>query len=450
MHAKPSSRLLLAYGEGLFAIAVGLFFRWYLSPLLGDRAMYSTYLPAVMVAAYFGGLARSYSDADSRRGPELFIDRTFFAFELKGVGDSFAMGLFLLTGAFISVLAELLHRTQHRLLAERARRGEAALRQTEDRFRALVQNSSDIICIFAADGTILYLTPSVKRVLGFSPEDRIGKNMYGEPIIHPDDIAATRKFIETVLSSPSIASTIEFRLRHVDGSWRDIEAIVQSFLDEPSVGGLVASYRDITDRKRAEVSTRKSERQWQDLTEALPQLVWSATPDGACDYFSTQWTEHTGIPETHLLGWQWLETLHPDDRDVTRKLWINSVAGHGAYDVEYRVRRSDGEYRWFKTRGVPIQNSTGNVVKWFGTCTDFTDAKLAEEEFACQRVCRVGQPSQGRIPGKRQSRDSHAYERYPRNDAPSSKCAARKQSAAMFTDRQDCGRQLTIDYRRFA
>jgi len=74
-----------------------------------------------------------------------------------------------------------------------------------------------------------------------------------------------------------------------------------------------------------------------------------------------------------------METLHPDDREPTRQLWTNSVAGRGPYDVEYRVRRMDGEYRWFKTRGVPIRDSEGSVFKWFGTCTDITDGKRVEE-----------------------------------------------------------------------
>src|SRR6202020_2776107 len=138
---------------------------------------------------------------------------------------------------------------------------------------------------------------------------------------------------------------------------------------------------DITDRKRAEEKLREGERRWRSLTEALPQLVWSATPDGACDYFSMQWTQHTGVPEDRLLGWQWMETLHPDDREPTRRLWTNSVAGRGPYDVEYRVRRTDGEYRWFKTRGAPIRDSEGGILKWFGTCTDITEGKLAAEEL---------------------------------------------------------------------
>jgi PAS domain S-box-containing protein len=136
---------------------------------------------------------------------------------------------------------------------------------------------------------------------------------------------------------------------------------------------------NITSLERAEEALRENEQRWRSLTEALPQLVWSATPDGACDYFSAQWTEHTGFAEADLLGWRWLETLHPEDREPTRQFWLGSVAERHPYDVEYRVRRRDGEYRWFKTRGVPIRDGSGTIIKWFGTCTDITDLRKTEE-----------------------------------------------------------------------
>src|SRR5260370_38007775 len=74
-----------------------------------------------------------------------------------------------------------------------------------------------------------------------------------------------------------------------------------------------------------------------------------------------------------------MEVLHQDDRENTRKFWADSVAGHGPYDVEYRVRGRDGGYGWLKTRGTPIRDSEGRIIKWFGTCTDITDRKRAEE-----------------------------------------------------------------------
>ena len=132
-------------------------------------------------------------------------------------------------------------------------------------------------------------------------------------------------------------------------------------------------------RRRAEEALRESEQRWRSLTEALPQLVWGAGPDGGCDYFSTQWTNYTGVAERDLLGWRWMETLLPDDREPTRRFWTESVAGRQPYDVEYRIRRSDGTYGWFKARGTPIRDTEGRIAKWFGTCTDITDRKRAEQ-----------------------------------------------------------------------
>src|SRR5258707_726609 len=128
-----------------------------------------------------------------------------------------------------------------------------------------------------------------------------------------------------------------------------------------------------------EETLRESEQRWRNLTEALPQLVWSATPDGASDYVSPQWTEYTGVAESELLGTRWMDVLHPDDRQSTQQIWTDSVAGRRAYDVEYRVRRHDGAYGWFKTRGVPIRDSNGDIVKKLGSCTDITYRKRAEE-----------------------------------------------------------------------
>src|SRR6266481_1983919 len=153
----------------------------------------------------------------------------------------------------------------------------------------------------------------------------------------------------------------------------------------------------MTRQKQAEEALRESEQRWRSLTEALPQLVWSATPDGTCDYFSAQWTEHTGIAEADLLGWQWLETLHPDDREPTRHFWLESVAGHHSYDIEYRVRRRDGEYRWFKTRGVPVRDGNGAITKWFGTGTDITE--LRETQEALRERERELDSLMGHVPG---------------------------------------------------
>lgn len=122
-----------------------------------------------------------------------------------------------------------------------------------------------------------------------------------------------------------------------------------------------------------------SEQRWRIMAEALPNLVWTDLPNGECDWLSSQWRKYTGIPEEELLGVRWLDrVIHPEDRARTLACWQAACADRGNYDLEYRIRRHDGVYRWFKTRGVPIRDDEGNIVYWFGTCTDIEDQKDAE------------------------------------------------------------------------
>jgi PAS domain S-box-containing protein len=111
----------------------------------------------------------------------------------------------------------------------------------------------------------------------------------------------------------------------------------------------------------------------------LPQLVWTCRADGPCDYLSPQWVAYTGIPEASQLGYGWLEQLHPEDRGRVMAEWSAAVPTGGPFDIEFRIRRHDGVYRWFRTRAVPMRDADGRVAKWFGSNTDIDDARQAEE-----------------------------------------------------------------------
>jgi PAS domain S-box-containing protein len=136
--------------------------------------------------------------------------------------------------------------------------------------------------------------------------------------------------------------------------------------------GMVVTFLDISDLKGIN-------QRLQTMTEVIPQLIWTCLPDGRCDYLSPQWITFTGIPENEQLGVKWLEVVHPDDKDRVNKEWTGAIKGLNPYDVEYRIRRHDGEYRWFKTRGVPVRDSRGEITYWFGTSTDI-DAQIKLEE----------------------------------------------------------------------
>ena len=132
-------------------------------------------------------------------------------------------------------------------------------------------------------------------------------------------------------------------------------------------------------RKRVEEALRASEHRYRAVTEAIPQLVWTALPDGSCDYASSQWEEYTGLPAKESLGELWTQLVHPDDRERVPVAWSQAVESGVAADFDCRLRGQDGLYRWFKVRAVPLRDEAGQVVKWFGTCTDITVLVEARE-----------------------------------------------------------------------
>jgi PAS domain S-box-containing protein len=357
-----------------------LLIRWPLEPVLGRAVPHMTFFPAVMIAAYFGGFWPGLlATILSAVAANYFLTGQLRSFQITDVNDVAALILFVLVGTIISALCELLHRAQRRIMANERQRAEEAVSQERYLLHTLMDNLPDIIYFKDAASRFLRINKALATYFSLSdPAQAVGRTDF-EFFTKGHTQLAYADEQEIIRTGQPMVGKEEKRI-WLDGSVRWLSTTKMPFRDKDgTIIGTFGVSRDITKVKLAEEALRESEQRWRSLTEALPQLVWSATPDGACDYFSTQWTEHTGVAGADLLGWRWLETLHPNDREPTRQFWLESVAGRHPYDVEYRVRRRNGEYRWFKTRGVPIRDGSGNIVKWFGTCTDITDLKHAEE-----------------------------------------------------------------------
>src|SRR5215203_2552048 len=131
---------------------------------------------------------------------------------------------------------------------------ENVVKESEERFRSLVQNASDIITILEADGTVRYISPALERVTGYKPEERVGTNAFGS--VHPDDRERALGTFAEVLKKPGIHQPLEFRVPHKDGSWRYLEHVVNNLLDDPAVRGVVITSRDVTKRKALEKQLR--------------------------------------------------------------------------------------------------------------------------------------------------------------------------------------------------
>ena len=132
---------------------------------------------------------------------------------------------------------------------------EKRIREREERYRSLVQNTSDVITILEPDGTIRYVSPAIERVTGYTPEEQIGTNAFD--FVHPDDRERASGIFAEILKTPGLHPPLEFRVPHKDGPWRDLEHVVTNLLDDPAVGGVVVNSRDVTERKRAEAEVRR-------------------------------------------------------------------------------------------------------------------------------------------------------------------------------------------------
>jgi diguanylate cyclase (GGDEF)-like protein/PAS domain S-box-containing protein len=133
---------------------------------------------------------------------------------------------------------------------------EVYRRESEERFRALIQNSSDVVAIVGADGMTRYVSPVVERVLGYKPENGVGHNAFRQPVMHPDDADRVQDVFAGIMGSPGAEATVDFRLRHADGRWVQVEATTKNMLADPSIGGIVVNYRDITQRRTLEERLR--------------------------------------------------------------------------------------------------------------------------------------------------------------------------------------------------
>ena len=146
----------------------------------------------------------------------------------------------------------------------------------------------------------------------------------------------------------------------------------------------LSDHRDATQRRdEADVAARAltdSEDRFRTLADTMPQMVWSTLPDGYHDYYNARWYEFTGTPPGSTDGEGWNDVFHPEDQDRAWTIWRHSLETGAPYQIEYRLRHHDGTYRWVLGRALPIRDAEGRITRWFGTCTDIHEQKLALEE----------------------------------------------------------------------
>jgi len=202
--------------------------------------------------------------------------------------------------------------------------------------------------------------------------------------IHPDDREATEKKFRDAVAGNVSEYTVQYRIiRPVDGEIRWIS--VKSTIERDEQGNavrLVGAHSDVTDQVVAEQALRQSEEEFRTLAEAVPHHVWTARPDGSLNWFNPRVYKYTGYGPGELDGEKWGQIVHLDDVPVAFAAWTRAISSGEPYEIEFRLRRADGVYRWFLARAVPARDPQGRIIRWIGTNTEVHDQKLIAAQLA--------------------------------------------------------------------
>jgi len=266
---------------------------------------------------------------------------------------------------------------------EDVKRSQENLQRTEERTRLIIDTALDAVITMDVQGAITSWNKQAEVVFGWSNSEAIGEHL-SEMIIPERQRAAhergLRHFLDTG-EGPVLRRRIQVTAIRRNGS--EFPAELEIVPMRMGSDWVFSSFiRDITDSKRAEEKLRESEFNLRQLTETIPEMLWSATPEGVIDYCNARVLDYTGFSAEEIMGDGWMRLLHPDDIGETTRVWKSCVRYGAPYRVEVRTfHAADLTYRWCITRALPLRDQQGRIVKWHGTIVDMHDWKRAQEEL---------------------------------------------------------------------
>lgn len=245
---------------------------------------------------------------------------------------------------------------------------------------AIVDSSDDAIISKDLNGIITSWNISAERLFGYTAEEAVGKPV---TILIPEDRLDEEPQILSRLKRGERVDHFETIRRRKDGRLLHISLTISPVLDrQGNIIGVSKIARDITERKYAQAALLASEGRFQQLADAMPQIVWTARADGHADYFNDRWYQFTGFSRDVTGDPSWEPILHPEDVQNAHEVWYESVGSGKPYNIEYRFwDRHERRWRWFMGRALPVRDAQGNIVKWFGSSTDIDDQKRVEDDL---------------------------------------------------------------------
>jgi PAS domain S-box-containing protein len=265
---------------------------------------------------------------------------------------------------------------------------EAQLAEAQRELQLTIDSLPVVVSTFDPDGTRSFVNQTWRNYTGHAKEAATGKGLDTSAYYHPDDVGRFENAWRAAQATGEMLS-VDVRTRRADGAYRWYTIWRAPRRDDK--GNIVKWYSvgiDVEDRKiaedalrRSEAQLAKAERELRRTLDSIPTLAWRTRADGYAEYLNKRWLDYTGISQEQALGWEWQAAIHPDDRPALHYAWLGMLETGKPGEVEARMRRSDGTYRWFLFRSEALRDEAGAVVAWYGTNTDIEDRKQVENAW---------------------------------------------------------------------
>jgi PAS domain S-box-containing protein len=259
---------------------------------------------------------------------------------------------------------------------------DTARQSSELKFSGIVNSAMDAIISVDESQNVILFNTAAEKMFGYAASEMIGKSV---DTLIPEHYRQShtehfRTFGETGVTSRAMGQLGAIYGRKSDGTQFPIEASI-SQIKTNGERTYTVIMRDITERKRAEQALRTSEAKFRNMADTAPVLIWVSGPDKLCNYFNQGWLKFTGRSIEEELGSGWTEGIHPEDRARCLDSFDIAFESRESFQIEYRLRAANGEYRWIYDSGTPRFSTEGEFLGFIGSCIDITDRKRAEESI---------------------------------------------------------------------
>ncbi len=265
---------------------------------------------------------------------------------------------------------------------------EEALRRSEERLQLALEASGMGLWDWKINTGQIYFNLQWKAMLGYEVEEIENSFLSWERLIHPEDLPHVLEAINAHLEGNSPIYELEYRCQSKSGQWKWI--LSQGKVMERDLFGnpvrMTGTTIDMSDRKQAEEALRESEERFRTMADSTAVLLWVSGADSRCTFLNKTWLEFTGCNLEEELGYGWLNHIHPDERQRYMETYLNAFEVRESFQMEYRLLRFDGEYRWIVDLGKPRFTPNGSFAGYIGSCLDITERKQAEIEITTAKA----------------------------------------------------------------